>query len=468
MASRALAGWLGVRFDATPLDYFWQYLDPQLLRDDLLASLFYQHSQPPAFNALIGLVLKSGGDFATRFEWLSHAVGLATCLGVYALASRLGMEPRRAGVLAAIYAASPTAVLYEHWLFYTHWVACGLVLGALALHAFLRTGRAPQAALLALCLAAVALSRSLFHLAWLVAVLLPALLLATRGPGAWRRRGLVLAMAPALLLVVFVYAKNAVLFGSPAASTWLGMSLAKVTTHRLDPEQRAAWIEDGTLSPAAAVRPFSPMHRYPPKLVAGEAAGHPALDRPVKPGRHPNFNHRSYVAVSRQSLADALAVVRVAPEVWLASVGLAGLRYAIPPSQYDFVAKNAAAYAPVDRVYQLAGGVPEAWTGHRAPERLGDARYLLRRVRWVYWAIAGFAFGWAIAQMRATRDPALRGTLAYCLGTAVWVGVLANAVELDENQRFAVLVAPIQLAVIGAALDATWRQRSKAPPGREG
>ena len=55
----AYAKFLNVAFDATPLAYYVQYLDPRLLQEDLLRSLLNLHSQPPAFNLFLGLVLKA-------------------------------------------------------------------------------------------------------------------------------------------------------------------------------------------------------------------------------------------------------------------------------------------------------------------------------------------------------------------------------------------------------------------------
>ena len=40
-----------------------QYLDPLLLKSDLLKSLFYLHSQPPIFNLFLGIVLKLSQQF---------------------------------------------------------------------------------------------------------------------------------------------------------------------------------------------------------------------------------------------------------------------------------------------------------------------------------------------------------------------------------------------------------------------
>src|SRR5262249_12387935 len=52
--SRALCRWaLGIRFDARPIEYFLQYLDVPLLKNQLLRSLYYLHSQPPGFNLFL-------------------------------------------------------------------------------------------------------------------------------------------------------------------------------------------------------------------------------------------------------------------------------------------------------------------------------------------------------------------------------------------------------------------------------
>ena len=49
--------WIGVRFDAWALTNSWQLLPQDLLRNDLVGSLWYLHSQPPLFNAVVGATL---------------------------------------------------------------------------------------------------------------------------------------------------------------------------------------------------------------------------------------------------------------------------------------------------------------------------------------------------------------------------------------------------------------------------
>ena len=66
---------LGVRFDNTSLAWYWQYLDPELLKSRLLESVFYMHSQPPLFNLFLGAVLKYPGAAGTSSRVSSSPPG---------------------------------------------------------------------------------------------------------------------------------------------------------------------------------------------------------------------------------------------------------------------------------------------------------------------------------------------------------------------------------------------------------
>jgi len=84
--SRLAAYDSGVRFDASPLlTYAWHTIDRDLLRHRLLESLFYLHSQPPGYNALLGVAMKA---FPDRPEVALHAVYVVFGL-VHAIAGRV-------------------------------------------------------------------------------------------------------------------------------------------------------------------------------------------------------------------------------------------------------------------------------------------------------------------------------------------------------------------------------------------
>ena len=56
--SRILYWYAGLRFDAGPVDKYWQFIDPVLMKTRLMESLFYLHMQPPGFNLAVGLTVK--------------------------------------------------------------------------------------------------------------------------------------------------------------------------------------------------------------------------------------------------------------------------------------------------------------------------------------------------------------------------------------------------------------------------
>jgi hypothetical protein len=48
--SRLLYNVVGILFDAEPLKFYLQYIDPHLLRTEFWRSIYYLEQQPPLFN----------------------------------------------------------------------------------------------------------------------------------------------------------------------------------------------------------------------------------------------------------------------------------------------------------------------------------------------------------------------------------------------------------------------------------
>jgi hypothetical protein len=166
---------------------------------------------------------------------------------------------------------------------------------------------------LAFSLAAlVCLTRSAFHLAWMLGLVGLAV---AAVPSRWRMV-LTRAALPTSAVVAW-YAKNLVLVGIFGASSWLGLSLAKTTVGQLPPETRAEWVAEGTLSSVAEVDPFAGPRAYRSHVDVPPPAGVPALDRWSRASGAPNYNHRVFPVVSRARQANAWAVVRRRPALYL-------------------------------------------------------------------------------------------------------------------------------------------------------
>ena len=110
-----VAAWaLGLRFDASQEPAFWHFIEPQLLEDRLLESLFYLHSQPPLFNLWLGAYHQLFGSWMPAAFGATYA-GLGVLLAVVWTALMVlsfpvlrwtGTPPRRALVrgLALVFA----------------------------------------------------------------------------------------------------------------------------------------------------------------------------------------------------------------------------------------------------------------------------------------------------------------------------------------------------------------------------
>jgi hypothetical protein len=341
VASRLFYGlvlgiWMDVGYDRHTL----QYLDLAFYRDSFWQTVLYQHSQPPLFSALVAAVeIIFGGAGPAILQGIYMAAGLALMIGLYALMVLSGLPRGLALAVAAVYGASPVAILYESWLFYSYPTAILLLWSAVFALVALQTRRFGAFFGLFLTLGIVALMRPTMHLLWLAA-LLGYFLAAARGD---RRKVLVAAAVP-LLLVGALYAKNAALFGTFTASSWMGLNLAKMTSNLLPDEERQRLVDLGVVSPLALLLPFERPTAYRGKIAFPEPTGIPVLDRETwyTPSERfgdpiPNYNHLVLVEASRLRLRDALAIIRHDPWHYLVSVAKSVRIFLRSPIQDDHV-----------------------------------------------------------------------------------------------------------------------------------
>jgi len=443
-----------VRFNDGPLAVYWQYLDPFLLRQRLGQSLFYLHAQPPLFNLYLGLALKTGHERAV-FVATYLLSGLAVYVGTFVLMRRLSVSPVVAFALATCWATSPAFVAYEDWLFYTLPVAGLLVLAVLVFDRAARSGTARDGFAFAMVVFVLCAARSLYHLLYLVAALGWLAL-------AWRRplRALVAGAVP-LLLLVTLYAKNAVLFGHFAASTWTGMNLARLTTDALDQSERARLVAQGTLRPVSLVPAFSRPAAYPRayfETVAGPRAR--ALTWETKTTGTANFNHLGYVAISDDYLRDAAWVLRHRPGAYLRSVREAWEVYFRSPSDLRFLGiTNIDALRPATDAYDAV------FFGRWAAGENAAPQYWLLRLG----LPLVFAYGLVCALGRAggrELDRSQRIAVGFLCFNIAYVALVGNLLELGENNRFRFETDPLSLCLLGLLLDRSLIPRSRGVVAR--
>jgi hypothetical protein len=441
--SRAVAYAFGVRFNANSIRCFPQIVDPELLRSQLLESLFYLHSQPPLFNLILGVGLKL---FPTQFGAAMHAVyvtiGLALAATLYALLVRLGIGTWPSAAIAIVLSVSPTFILYENWLYYEYLVAALLILSAFTLHEFLRRGTFWPGIAFFTLLAALIYVRSIFQIIWLL--LAVGLLLFVR----WDLRRLVLtASAVPALLVVLLVAKNIIVFGVPGTSSWFGMQLAQVVEAKVPLAERRRLVQRGELSRVSLVDSFSAPTDYLALRRSPDPTGVPVLDRLKKSTGCWNLNHSVYIPVSRDFLGDAITLIRLRPGAY-ARATLKGTGLYLRPFHgegYVDQSKIRGYTTVFDRfiLLQIRPG-QLAWT-----ILLAYVAALLYGLRLIYGLLR-----------RRLEPTASAVTLAYAWLTVAYVTTVLSFTQNLENGRIRFFLDPLVVVLLSTALhDALPRAR---------
>jgi hypothetical protein len=344
-----------------------------------------------------------------------------------------------------------------------------LLLVALFWQRFMARARLTDAALVFVCAAILALTWSLFHLAWLLAMALVLVLLRRRE---WRK--VVAAAAVPVLVVALWYGKNLVLFGEFTGSTWFGMSLARMTDAALDRGERQALRESGAISPISFVTPFRAPQQYYGLVPKPPVSGIPVLDQDLKPSGEPNYNNLVYVAASRQYGRDAVAILRALPAAYIGSVMTSYLRTLRPAGASPFFGANSVHVTPLLRLEQFFDG--RLGSGRRD----GTQDYLAHCLSDAGWSIGAayvFAFMVGLALLFRRARPSRSGSLFFLAASALWVVAAANAVEVGENDRFRFVSDPMAFALLVVAVNkaraavltnrAGATGRSAAPPATQ-
>ncbi|UCD63692.1 MAG: glycosyltransferase family 39 protein [Candidatus Zixiibacteriota bacterium] len=454
VVSRIVYFALGVRFDMEPLGSFWQYIDPALLKSSLLQSVYYQHSQPPLFNLFLGIVVKLfPGHEAVVFQVVFAVLGLVLNLSLYALLTRLNVSNRLALILTVVFMVSPASILYENFLFYTYPITALLCVSAVMLHRYLQEHRVSDLILFFTMLLMLALTRSFFHILWLV-VLWGALLYFRRAD----RKRVFLTGGVIILLCFSVYAKNAYVFGGFSTSSWFGMNIARMTTWRMGLEERYRLMRLRKLSPLAVIKPFRKLETYQElaQFPLAPPTGIEVLDQPMKSTGVPNLNNFNYIRLSRQYASDAWYVLKKSPGLYLASLAESLHTYWLPSSSYSFLTENRSRIHYPDRAYNLILFGQFDYEDTITDQRAFFSTGLFILAGYLAVLVVGFRLIRRSLSRRKVDYPAVL-TLAFLWFNLLYITLVGNAFELGENNRFRFITEPVFVVLLGMAIKNKFR-----------
>lgn len=435
----------GVRFSAVPLDFYIQFLDPELLRHDLLRSLFYMRDQPPGFNGFVGVVLKLFPvHYARAFGVAYFLGGLALAASLYALLTRVGVRVWLAAVVTLGFVASPIAMLYENWLFYTFPLGVMLCASALFLQRWMSERTLINAFAFFTLLATLVIWRNLFHPLWMLAAA-AALLFVERGH---RRQLALAALGPALvvcaLLVKHVVVFHALFQGRPIQQ----MNLAALTSMRLPERELARLISEHTLIISdvpitAGPRVFRRYVAAPPKT------GIPVLDDEYKRGSgYPNWNSSIFVPVGELYGADARWTLLHRPGVYVDAVRENLARYVLPSDQSDPF--NTRTYRNRLALQPILTWWNRILSWQPAPNRTAVA-HVVGFPLLLLFALVAIVRAWRCG------EHAFAVTLGFALYSTLWVSAATILLSYGDHNRYRFNVSAFYCLFLALALERALR-----------
>jgi hypothetical protein len=209
----------------------WQLMDPELLQGRLRETLWNLHAQPPLMNLWAGLALKleRAGIVTSQQSLLALQLVMGACVawGVGRLARVLvRSRPTRLVAVGLVVFHPVLCAMTFHYGYSLH-EAFALTFIPLALAAYLKRPRARGLAALGALVVFLAMTRSLFHFAWglaMIGLALAAAWRAWRRPPSWREWATVVACGVALMAWPV---KNKVVFGFLGSSSWQGYNFSR-------------------------------------------------------------------------------------------------------------------------------------------------------------------------------------------------------------------------------------------------
>lgn len=438
---------IGVGFDSKMMSAAMQFADEEWLRTDLVGTVWYLHSQPPGFNLLLGLAVKTGHPVGVMS--LVHLLcGLALGPLTAAIASRLGVNRWAALAVGLIVAVRPDLLLYEHWMFYslpvvtavTATVWCGLrAVDGGGRRWFVATGLAAAAGM------------SMHTLVNPIWILTMCAVLAFGGIG-WRR--VLIVAAPGLVLATGMVVRNGIVIDQWTLSSWTGPNLSHITTFRIPESERQRLVDDGTLSRMAIDRSwFIQFDSLDPSAEEFERCGDPigndVVDNPDRPNStNQNFNFRCYLPFYADELDDATWTILHRPSAWLDGQIHAWGLYFNPPEVNASMSSNLDATDGLRQVVRVVELQPGASISPFSPG-WGERNWRSTQITEVIvFVLATIGLGLSARRFPA-RSSARTGRLMV-VGTIAVLAISANSLELGENNRFRLMVIPLVMA--GAAV----------------
>jgi hypothetical protein len=271
------------------------------------------------------------------------------------------------------------------------------------------------------------------------------------------------------LLAFGTYAKNSVLYGKFANSTWLAQAVFTITIHQLTSAELESFIAQGKISAVDRIETMGPLNDYRDFVTIPPPTGVPILDQQFDSTGRPNFNQLAYLQLQKIYLTDGKYLVLHYPKAYLRSCVKAWFAYFLPATDFVFFTETRPHIYKMDRILNTVvfGQLREASNRKdlRKLESAGASPIYLALYTGVF-LIVGlpllFLYGcwrlWTGVRNHAL-DRARASLLAFGLFHIVMITAVVNFLSCFENNRYRVPIDGFYLLLFGMICSAVWNRR---------
>ena len=82
-----------ITFDSWTIDVYWQFIPKELLKNDLINSILFNHYQPPLLNLIVGLLMKITENYIFVLQSIYLICGFFSFLIIYFICKDFYLPP---------------------------------------------------------------------------------------------------------------------------------------------------------------------------------------------------------------------------------------------------------------------------------------------------------------------------------------------------------------------------------------
>jgi hypothetical protein len=428
------------------------------LRHNLLESFTYLHSQPPLFTAYgIGLDILFGSNRAEAMYAIQVILGALMCGMSYGLLWHFTRNKTITLFVALILAFNPAYFLFEALILYTIHSAFLVMSAGFCLLLYQRTAQNRYLYLFVLCINLLILIRSVYHIAFLIPILLLVILLVQENP-----RRVLLGCLMICLLSVGWYGKNLLVFDSFSSSSWLGMSLWKVAREDYRDSELQELLKADVLTDRSVIwsRPFMSPSAYP---------NFERADSDVQILSGNDFNNAVYPEINQLYQTNAIRLIQHDIGRYLKGMLRAYGHYSCPSSTYELMEKNLDTFPASHQAVSVELLHMRSLTRDLA-NRLGLSQDDYGACSNLYILLPMMLLGYPLyllarcrINLRSWHKTIRRDSfLMFAWGIVTYTTIVTSLLEIPENARFKFMVeVPMFLfmVVMGYRILTAFRQR---------